>query len=113
MRPELKIIGAFLIGGVIGATVALLYAPQSGKETRREIKKRAKELRKKTKKAVENLYSEVEELAETLKDRLKEIKERGQELTSDAKKEILYQIEKLLKILQERKKALESLIEGK
>ena len=26
----------FLIGGMIGAVVALLYAPQSGKETREE-----------------------------------------------------------------------------
>jgi gas vesicle protein len=27
-------LGAFLIGGLIGGTIALLYAPQSGKKTR-------------------------------------------------------------------------------
>ncbi|MFH1025667.1 MAG: YtxH domain-containing protein, partial [Nitrospirota bacterium] len=30
-----KIAGAFLLGGVIGAVVALLYAPKSGRETRK------------------------------------------------------------------------------
>lgn len=30
---------AFLVGGVVGAAVALLYAPSSGAETRRRIKK--------------------------------------------------------------------------
>ena len=31
----------FLIGGAIGAAIALLYAPKSGKEMREDIKKRA------------------------------------------------------------------------
>lgn len=33
----------FVAGAAIGATVALLYAPQSGRETRRFVKKRARE----------------------------------------------------------------------
>ena len=33
----------FLAGAAIGATVALLFAPQSGTETRRRIKERASE----------------------------------------------------------------------
>jgi gas vesicle protein len=35
-------IGTFLIGIAIGAGAALLFAPQSGKETRREIARRAR-----------------------------------------------------------------------
>ncbi|MBN2365331.1 MAG: YtxH domain-containing protein, partial [Calditrichaeota bacterium] len=34
----------FFFGGLIGAAFALLYAPQSGKETRDEIGKKADEL---------------------------------------------------------------------
>jgi gas vesicle protein len=33
----------FLAGAAIGATVALLFAPQSGSETRRRIKQKASE----------------------------------------------------------------------
>lgn len=33
----------FVAGAAIGATVALLYAPQSGKETRRVIQKKTKQ----------------------------------------------------------------------
>ena len=33
----------FVAGAAIGATIALLYAPQSGRETRRIIKKKSRE----------------------------------------------------------------------
>src|SRR4051812_1337229 len=35
-------VGAFLLGAAIGAGLALLFAPQSGRETRAAIKRRAK-----------------------------------------------------------------------
>jgi len=40
-----SIIPGFLIGGLIGATVALLTAPQSGDKTRAELRQRTTELR--------------------------------------------------------------------
>ena len=33
-RPRSPSLAAFLIGGLIGGTLALLYAPQSGRKTR-------------------------------------------------------------------------------
>jgi gas vesicle protein len=38
---------AFLLGGVVGAGIALLVAPQSGAETRRKIKDLAEEAQEK------------------------------------------------------------------
>ena len=38
---------AFLLGGIVGAGIALLVAPQSGAETRRKIKDIADEAQKK------------------------------------------------------------------
>jgi gas vesicle protein len=38
---------AFLLGGVVGAGIALLVAPQSGAETRRKIKELAEEAQEK------------------------------------------------------------------
>jgi len=42
------IVGALMLigGGIIGAGLALLYAPQSGKATRREIEKYTKKSRR-------------------------------------------------------------------
>ena len=37
------IVGAFLIGAACGAVLALLYAPKTGKETRRLISRKAEE----------------------------------------------------------------------
>jgi gas vesicle protein len=38
---------AFLLGGIVGAGIALLVAPQSGAETRRKIKEMSDEAQKK------------------------------------------------------------------
>jgi gas vesicle protein len=39
---------AFLLGGVVGAGMAFLVAPQSGEETRRKIKELADDIKDKT-----------------------------------------------------------------
>jgi gas vesicle protein len=36
-------LGWFLVGAAVGATVALLYAPQSGKDTRRLLAKKTEQ----------------------------------------------------------------------
>lgn len=37
-------VGSFLLGAMVGAGIALLLAPQSGEETRRDIKRRARQV---------------------------------------------------------------------
>ena len=44
----------FAVGALIGAGVALLYAPQSGKETRKLLSKKGKQLRDKAQDTVES-----------------------------------------------------------
>ena len=48
-----------LVGAVIGAAVALLYAPQPGTETRRMVKEKASEIKEKTSKAVGKIKESV------------------------------------------------------
>lgn len=66
-------IGWFLVGAALGAAVALLYAPQSGRDTRRLIAKKTEQGR--------------EALVDTGKealDRGKELFDRGRELADEA-----------------------------
>jgi len=50
---------AFFIGGLVGAGVALLLAPQSGKETRQKIKELADDAKEKATQYAEEVKSKV------------------------------------------------------
>ena len=52
----------FLVGGLTGAVVALLYAPNSGEETRAVIKDKAIELKDKTTETLGDAYQKAEPL---------------------------------------------------
>lgn len=53
----------FLVGGIAGAAVSLLFAPQSGEETRTVIKDKAIELKDKTAVTAEEAYRKAEKVA--------------------------------------------------
>src|SRR5436309_2825530 len=66
-------IGWFLAGVVVGAAAALLYAPQSGRQTRRYLGKTTRDSRE----AMETSGKE-------LMERGKELYERGKKIADDA-----------------------------
>lgn len=70
----------FLAGLVIGAGVALLFAPQSGKKTRREIVRRAEDTREYLEETGEDLIAKGRELIEQARtaadERLKAVSEK-------------------------------------
>src|SRR5579863_2341281 len=63
----------FLTGAVIGATVAILYAPKSGKDTRKYISERAQEGKQ-----------AVTDTSKDIVDASKEMFERGRKLVDEA-----------------------------
>ena len=63
----------FLTGAAVGATVAILYTPKSGKETRQYLSDKAQEGRE----AVENASHDVAEAS-------RDMFERGRKLVEDA-----------------------------
>ena len=65
-RPANFLTGV-LLGGVAGAVTALLFAPQSGQETRQQIQQKATELRDQTTSTVENTVAQVQSKASQLK----------------------------------------------
>ena len=52
-------VGSFLLGIAIGAGVALLFAPRSGRATRRDIKRRAMRMRRAAETAVSDVTENV------------------------------------------------------
>jgi gas vesicle protein len=76
----------FVVGGLTGAVVALLYAPQSGEKTRAVIKEKAIELVDKTQETFEETYKKAEVAAADAVDKaqgfIKSAEVKGTELVS-------------------------------
>ena len=76
-----------VIGGLAGAATMLLLAPQSGKETRQQIRQKTLDLREQTKATMEGTVGQIREKADQLKsdvrDRAIVWKEQGQEVLAE------------------------------
>jgi gas vesicle protein len=105
-----KVALAFLIGGAVGAGIALLYAPQSGRDTRKDIVKTARRVKKETVNLVEDAVDSINDFASDVKDKVSDIIDRGKDLSEDAKKEVLRNLEQGQKVIEkQRKKVIEAL----
>jgi gas vesicle protein len=70
---------AFLAGGLIGAGLALLYAPMAGREARQKIGDLAGDLKKKTEGLTDDLKHRVETFIEEEKSVIKAAYDAGRE----------------------------------
>jgi gas vesicle protein len=79
----------FIVGGLTGAVVALLFAPQSGEETRALIKDKSIELRDKASHTAEEALARAEATAQEARARAdelaKQLKERGVAVYEDVR----------------------------
>lgn len=57
-----KVIGAIMIGTLLGATIGLLFAPYKGSRTRNRIARRSKELAFKMREEANSLLRKAEEI---------------------------------------------------
>jgi len=73
-------IGAFLagifIGGLVGAAAALLLAPQSGEETREQIREKSIELRDRAEVTLDEARTRVGQSAETVRVKVDELSQQ-------------------------------------
>ena len=85
----LSLVAVFAIGGLIGAGVALLMAPQSGEKTRSLIRDKSFELKDKAIGTAEDTRARAEKQIEDLTNQAKEkvsfVKNRGQEMMDEQK----------------------------
>ena len=79
---------AFVTGGLIGATLGLLFAPRTGVETREKIKDQAEGAREKLKETAETVRERAEGLAEAGKEKLSEVREKVQESVEKIKEKV-------------------------
>ena len=83
---------AFVVGGIVGAGVALLTAPQSGRETREKIKDLADEAKEK-----------IVSVAEDAKEKMLETYSRGKDMVGEKKTVIASAIEAGKKAMEDER----------
>ncbi len=91
-----KIAAAALLvfaGGVIGAGLALLFAPQAGNRTRKELVRYARKARNRADEAVEELATNVNNMVDTIGEKTEELVEKGRDVAGSARKDLIKLIE--------------------
>lgn len=80
-------------GGIMGAGLALLFAPQSGSKTRKDIFRYSKKVRNRTNEAVDDLAADVSNLVETIGEKTDDLLEKGRDVAGGARKDLIRLIE--------------------
>jgi gas vesicle protein len=100
-----------LTGGLIGAGIALLLAPQTGKKTRKYLSCCAEKVGGKANEAANDLVETLSDFVDTAATRAAEIFEQGAELTQESKKTLLAALDKGQEKLAEQRKKLAAMID--
>jgi gas vesicle protein len=109
MRSETKkMIGGFLLGGTIGAVLAILYAPKSGKEMRKDISKKARQIKNNAVDLIEDTIEDVKEFVSDIKEKTESIVEQGVHISEKAKKELIEALEHGQESIEKQRKKLKN-----
>src|SRR5215207_6859466 len=99
------VLTGLLVGGLIGAATALLFAPRSGEETRAELRDKAIDLRDRTTETVKDIVSQAKSKAYELKDgvleKADELRHRGQRAVNEQLDRTTHAVETGKKKVQE------------
>ncbi len=90
---SLDFLAGFIIGGAIGAVLGILFAPQSGEQTRAQIAERGIELRDELQRQAGKVQESVPGFVEQQRGRVKEAIEKGKEAAAKKRQEIIAQLE--------------------
>jgi gas vesicle protein len=94
-------VGAFLLGALLGAGVALLFAPRSGAETQQQIKDRATKMRDAAEEKVREVQRQLEDRIDHARtevrgrvEQVREAVEAGRDAAREARSELETRIER-------------------
>jgi gas vesicle protein len=96
-------ITGFVIGGLVGAAVSLLLAPQSGEETRTLIRDKSIEIRDQVEQSADDARKRAEQLAADAKSKAEDLQKRGQVVLEEQKTRIEKAVEAGKKATQRKK----------
>jgi gas vesicle protein len=99
-----SVVTGFLIGGLIGAAAALLWAPRSGEETRAEIRNKAVEYRDRTQDVMNETMSQVQSKADDLKE---DVVEKAEEFKRRGKQTVNQQLDHVIQAAETGKSKLQ------
>lgn len=100
-----KVLMSFLLGGVIGGAIALLYAPKSGKHLRNDISRRTGKIVKDGKKLTARSWNDAKEFAGNTYERAGNIVNAGIETISDQTENVKDAINSGISAFREERKS--------
>jgi len=111
IRKSAMVGGIMLIaGGLLGAAAALLLAPQSGRQTRRDISRYSRKVRRQAEDVVDDFAGNVHGMVETIGERAEDILAKGKDLAQEAKIELIKIIDEGQVKLEKQKARLAKII---
>ncbi|MCZ7672133.1 MAG: YtxH domain-containing protein [Chloroflexi bacterium] len=85
-------LGGLLLGALTGAGAMLLLAPQSGKRTRRQIRRKGQKVRKQTAvtlhDGVDQIRDKAHQVTTRIQDQAEELQQHGQDVVEDQKRNV-------------------------
>jgi gas vesicle protein len=104
------VVKAFFMGAIVGAGLALLFAPYSGEETRRKIGEKKDDAKKAIKDTTEQLVKKGNELIDEGKKSIDHLKTEMSRLVDDGKKSIGTVKDEISKMVEESKTSVKKSI---
>jgi gas vesicle protein len=101
-------VSGFIIGGLVGAAVSLLLAPQSGEETRTMIRDKGIELKDQVEQTASETRARAETLAKEARMKAEDLQKQGQVILEEQKTRIEKAVESGKKAARRKKDELAS-----
>lgn len=91
-RNDNVMMGALLVltGAILGAGAALLFAPQTGRATRRDIARYARKTGRKLEGVAGDVAERVAEMADAVEEKAEELLEKGKDLSVESREAVLH-----------------------
>jgi len=90
-RNDNAMMGALLVvtGAILGAGAALLVAPQTGRETRRDISRYARKTSRKLEGVAGDVAESVADMADAVEEKAEELLEKGKDLSRESREAVI------------------------
>lgn len=78
-----------LVGAILGAGAALLFAPQSGQKTRKDISRYARKASRKVEGVAGEVVGSVAGMADAVEEKAEELLEKGKDLSRESREAVV------------------------